>query len=303
MGDHRAVSYGLKLPARSLAALAGQENCRWAVGTTALREENEVHVLELDSRLASLRPVESYAHPDEIWAIVPHPSKHNQVATVANAGGRSRARIWNMEPAHNSLDLVGELETGAGLGSSGGGRFKALCWHPSSPEQLITVSESRLRRWTVRDASIDMVSDAGAGDLHQLWTAAWDPHDPSRLLTAGGCNIQVWDLRTMKKAGEIEAAHQMPVRDLDFSRQELHRCVSSGDDGRICFWDLRSTKPAQPLQAFQAHAHWVQSFEDHEDSIYAGAWNVSDPWTFAYLCYDGRVTVQTVPQQHRSKGS
>ena len=36
-----------------------------------------------------------------------------------------------------------------------------------------------------------MVSDAGAGDLHQLWNAVWDPHDHSRLLTAGGSNIQV----------------------------------------------------------------------------------------------------------------
>ena len=36
-----------------------------------------------------------------------------------------------------------------------------------------------------------MVSDAGVGDLHQLWTAVWDPHDHSRLLTAGGSNIQV----------------------------------------------------------------------------------------------------------------
>ena len=38
---------------------------------------------------------------------------------------------------------------------------------------------------------VQMVSDAGAGDLHQLWTAAWDPHDHSRLLAAGGSNIQV----------------------------------------------------------------------------------------------------------------
>lgn len=51
--------------------------------------------------------------------------------------------------------------------------------------------------------------------------------------------VQAWDLRAMKKSAEIEAAHQMPVRDIDFSRQEPHRCVSGGDDGRICFWDLR----------------------------------------------------------------
>ena len=51
--------------------------------------------------------------------------------------------------------------------------------------------------------------------------------------------VQAWDLRTMKKSSEIEAAHTMLVRDIDFSRQEPHHCVSGGDDGRFCFWDLR----------------------------------------------------------------
>lgn len=56
---------------------------------------------------------------------------------------------------------------------------------------------------------VQMVSDAGSGDLHQLWTAAWDPHDHSRLLTAGGSNIQVLPvllLRILEKLCQLPHA-------------------------------------------------------------------------------------------------
>lgn len=56
---------------------------------------------------------------------------------------------------------------------------------------LPDVSGVSVGRCGVLQVSVQMVSDAGVGDLHQLWTAIWDPHDHSRLLTAGGSNIQV----------------------------------------------------------------------------------------------------------------
>lgn len=50
---------------------------------------------------------------------------------------------------------------------------------------------------------------------------------------------QVWDLRTMRRTAELEGAHQMPVRDVDFARGREHLLLSAGDDCRLRFWDLR----------------------------------------------------------------
>lgn len=50
---------------------------------------------------------------------------------------------------------------------------------------------------------------------------------------------QMWDTRTMEKSGEVEGAHIMPVRDLDFAKQTGNLLASAGDDHRICVWDLR----------------------------------------------------------------
>ena len=50
---------------------------------------------------------------------------------------------------------------------------------------------------------------------------------------------QVWDIRSMKRVGEIPHAHLMPVRDIDFANQQQHKIVSAGDDCKLCIWDLR----------------------------------------------------------------
>ena len=50
---------------------------------------------------------------------------------------------------------------------------------------------------------------------------------------------QVWDLRAMRRSAEVESAHHMPVRDVDFARGQAHLLLSAGDDCRLRLWDLR----------------------------------------------------------------
>ena len=50
---------------------------------------------------------------------------------------------------------------------------------------------------------------------------------------------QVWDVRSLKRTGEIKDAHLMPIRAVDFAHQQQHRIVTGGDDCQVCVWDLR----------------------------------------------------------------
>ena len=45
----------------------------------------------------------------------------------------------------------------------------------------------------------------------------------------------------------------------------------------------------------------IQSFDDHEDSVYVAEWSSADPWTFASLSYDGRLVVNQVPRNIKFK--
>lgn len=43
----------------------------------------------------------------------------------------------------------------------------------------------------------------------------------------------------MRRSAEVESAHHMPVRDVDFARGQAHLLLSAGDDCRLRLWDLR----------------------------------------------------------------
>ena len=45
----------------------------------------------------------------------------------------------------------------------------------------------------------------------------------------------------------------------------------------------------------------IQSYDDHEDSVYVAEWSSADPWTFASLSYDGRLVVNQVPRNVKFK--
>jgi WD40 repeat protein len=43
----------------------------------------------------------------------------------------------------------------------------------------------------------------------------------------------------------------------------------------------------------------IATFEEHEDSVYAVEWSISDPWIFASLSYDGRLVINKVPKAEK----
>jgi WD40 repeat protein len=45
----------------------------------------------------------------------------------------------------------------------------------------------------------------------------------------------------------------------------------------------------------------VQTYDEHEDSVYGCAWSAHDPWVFASMSYDGRLVVNKVPKSTKYK--
>lgn len=45
----------------------------------------------------------------------------------------------------------------------------------------------------------------------------------------------------------------------------------------------------------------LETFDQHEDSVYCAEWSSVDPWVFASVSYDGRVIFSKVPKQYKYK--
>ena len=64
MYSNTGSHYGVKHQARCIRAqLADAEHHRFLVGTVALREENEVHLIELNEEVNELNVVGQFKHP------------------------------------------------------------------------------------------------------------------------------------------------------------------------------------------------------------------------------------------------
>jgi len=338
----RFAMYGLPTSARCAASVgACRDASRWLVATTALKAENEVHLLELEEGSNRLECRGVFAHRGEVWDVAASPNDENLFFTVFNDGGSRDAALWEA----NDGKLNAKFET------KGKQRdLRRVVWSPEAgiSEQVALASGDGVKIWDLsRDGGV--VSCAtGLGELENVLAASWNPLDHNVLCASCSDTLRCLDLRTMTETVTIEGAHEMAARDVDFSKTNQHLLASGGDDCHTCVWDLR--KPSDPVVKVSSHSHWVwqarfnpyheqllltsssdslvqlwnlaqdeedgnktearassgadlkpHTFDEHEDSVYSVSWSTADPWTFLTLSYDGRVMCNQVPSSVKYK--
>ncbi|CAM6035432.1 unnamed protein product [Sphagnum compactum] len=256
-GSHGSA-YGLKYQARSIAAqVADTENTRWLVGTLSLREDNEVHLIQLADNSADILCEGLYTHQNEIWDLAACPFDSQFFSTVYASGGDFGAAIWRIPergqggnrvlPLQNVVNLQGHTH-----------KIKCTLWWPSGKHnQLVSIDAENLYLWDI-DTSLKTAQVHGfasAGELSHMASGCWDPHDVNHVATATDVSVQCWDLRSMNQTNKIEQAHMLQVRHLDFNPKKQHIMITAGDDSRIRIWDLKM--PNIPLQELPGHQHWA----------------------------------------------
>ena len=70
---------------------------------------------------------------------------------------------------------------------------------------------------------------------------------------------QLWDVRSMKRAGGVASASAQPLRDCDFASNTPHVLSTVGDDQQLRVWDLRSCPPPPPPPPPDTHAHLFET--------------------------------------------
>ncbi|CAL8463698.1 g3232 [Coccomyxa elongata] len=349
--SEKNITYGLKFQARAMVPFHSEgAQSRWLVGTNALRDENEIQVLEFEPEKDTIRMAEVHSHPQEVWQIAPCPSNPCLLMTVHNEEGLHTASLWHMPPENGALEQQAELK--------GSSSVRTVAWHQTQPDAALSVEGAKLVHWRLGKGTAEVASECANGGSEELTGGSWDPHNADRFCTTGGTSVQVWDLRSGQQSGAITEAHGMAVREVDFAKQQDNLIVTAGDDCK-----LRLKGDGGALAELGGHSHWVwqarfnlqhdslilsassdalvnlwylpscgapaaskaqaaattpvkrpvgpgaaagkdgkvQSYGDHEDSVYSVAWSSADPWTFASLSYDGRVAVHRVPSQVKYK--
>ncbi|GAX83993.1 hypothetical protein CEUSTIGMA_g11418.t1 [Chlamydomonas eustigma] len=250
MTDQGGITYSLKFQARALAHHQGDRvNSKWVVGTNALREENEIRVLQYDPDQERLLSVAAYHHPPEIWSITSSASSEDLFLTVWSKAGVYGVSLWR---AHSNSSLIQEAELDGHTTT-----VRSALWHSQQQNLALTVEEGGIRSWDINASMVKSSGFASSGELLQLWSGMLHPHNPSVAVTAGGQNLQLWDLRSMSMTSQTSTAHRMPTRDVCFASHDEYRVVSGGDDCKLCFWDTRMLGRNEAVLVLGGHSHWV----------------------------------------------
>jgi len=295
-GVSSSVVYGLTTKARCFTSrIAETENVQFFVGTLSLKEENEIHLIEVrhDDDDVQVKCISIFSHQNEIWHMSACPSDRNLLFTVYNcvtypsvpSSGNSfrndfKVSLWKIKEEDSSLEEIVQLKDHAGM-------IKCILWNPSEkkPETVVSLDESNIQVWNLERPQKRI---AYVADLPRLTNGCWNPLHSEQIVTVNDSTVSGWDLRTMREAYSITRAHIF-VRDVDFNPLRDYYMVTGGDDYKIKFWDIR--KPNRTLKTLSGkHQHWVWNVKynpeyDHlvlssSTDCLVNLWNVSS------LCSD-----------------
>ncbi|OQV18668.1 Protein TSSC1 [Hypsibius exemplaris] len=123
------------------------------------------------------------------------------------------------------------------------------------------------------------------------------------------CTAKIWDIRN-SAAGPLRvlADHSHWVWCVKYNPFHDQLLLTSSSDSHVILTSIASlssepiTRDAEdePSSELDSKENLVDgiinTYEEHEDSVYALDWSSADPWTFASLSYDGRLVINRVPR-------
>ncbi|GAB0101007.1 TSSC1 [Sergentomyia squamirostris] len=234
-------------------------------------------------------------HGSEVKTMEFHPTDGNILATVVDG------KVLVMQRAESETRVVAEVSAkncpkftgGKWSQHHQGNQFIAL--HDCTV-RCYDVRDGNHCAWTIEDAHAQLVRDIDC-----------NPNKQCHIVTGGddGC-IKIWDSRSTKEPVFSRSDHSHWVWSVRFNTFHDQLVLSSSSDSKVlltCAASVSSEAPGDegpdPQAKERLQDGLLQTFEQHEDSVYCVEWSSVDPWTFASLSYDGRVIVSKVPRQFK----
>ena len=297
---------------------ASKEKHRWVLGTSSFNTDNEVNVIEYDEETGNLECVGQYNHAEQIWCMDTSPKDSSLLVTSFQDKNMSNGISLFKMPGQTLAEIEGgdsnedvvekrDLQFLQSIEKTGAEKRDPACttsvkWSHHSNDILTTkastvsvysISESSVGEPVSLDLRLDTsyeaskVSNSTTAEAYSV--ATWDLHSPGNAAVAYGSYLYTMDTRSMTVTNKVYA-HSGLVRDVDCNPNKPNMVVTSGDDRKVRFWDVRSMK--EPVRTLLGHGHWAWTAKYnpfHDQLVLSGGadnrvnlWRVascsSSPW-------------------------
>lgn len=331
-----ASAYGLDLQARSLcplyhSSLSSQECHSFLIGTASASTENKIHLLEYQDDTKSLECATVWSHNDPIAGIWCSPSLTSDSLLAVSSvqkleiyrlaeslmsepkcvltTKKSYNRVlWDLDGLQNDFKAVRQdvLSTisldSSKLGSetvnftTEAGKIRCAALAPYDPTLcLLSCDENGLQLVDLRTRKPSPFPSTTRCHGFGYTTAIdFDRAKPGQFMSAGTDGyVFVHDIRynttcSLATVREVKA-HEHTVNGCLFNPFHDELVLSCSSDQTLKLWDIEPGSEAKCLRRLA----------DYGDSVVALCWSSISPWVFAGLSYNGKLLVETVPNEKK----
>lgn len=184
--------------------------------------------------------------------------------------------------------------------------------HHHQGQQFIALHENHVRAYDIRDTQhITWSIEEAHGQL--IRDIDCNPNKQCHFVTGGDDGfIKIWDCRLPKEPVFVRNDHAHWIWSVRFNTFHDQLILSSSSDCKVvltCASSVSSEAVEEQTPTPTSHKEegqrkfladgLLQTFDQHEDSVYCVEWSNVDPWIFASLSYDGRLLISKVPKQYK----
>lgn len=237
--------------------------------------------------------IETEEYGKEIKTTEFHPTDPNLLGTVID----NRILIYNRGEAKTRI--AGEINL------KNSPKFSNGKWSQHHQgNQFVALYESSIRSYDIRDTNhcAWIIEDAHSQTIRDL---DCNPNKQCHIATGGddGC-LKIWDCRNIKEPVFTRTDHSHWIWSVRFNTFHDQLVLTSSSDCKVmltCAGSVSSDVGGEDedIKKERLNDGLLQTFEQHEDSVYCVEWSSADPWIFASLSYDGRMILTRVPKQYK----
>lgn len=250
-----------------------------------------------------------YSHNDSITSHATESSFGNSSVSMSGGGGGGDGE---------SLESKLTLES-----STPGSKLLDVLWR-ASPEDDTTATPGDVA--TLDDQGTVVQWDLSMGMAESMATLteaasngtplppmarpklAFDPHQANMVASSWGTAIRFLDLRSGSTSGNVSSkigrAHRYGVSDIDYNPNKPYTLASSGLDGLVHYWDIRTTRrPVMTTRGGHSHYAWRVQYNPFHDQLVlstgtdavANLWRMSTISSAPLLPSDGSSSETSAP--------
>ncbi|XP_053617987.1 EARP and GARP complex-interacting protein 1 isoform X2 [Plodia interpunctella] len=151
--------------------------------------------------------------------------------------------------------------------------------------------------WSIDNAHRQLVRDLD-----------FNPNRQFHVASAGDdAALNIWDYRNGREPIFSRTDHSHWVWSVRYNTYHEQLLLTGSSDGRALLTAAdsicrdRSDRSDRSDSDTRLEDGVLQSYEQHEDSVYCAEWSAAEPWTFASLSYDARLVLSRVPRHFKYK--